>query len=849
MGAAVLAACWQSCAVERSRTLSIIITLFRGGATDCGADSALALPWERVPEFYRAAAEGAPGLAKSKAGYAIFCELRPSTRADLLAILEQRDHIDQDEIDRAARCGYRNYEHVVAVTALGVDYDENPAAQPDWRPEAWPCGVFAHSSHNWAPALEVVEGDTRGPLKWRCILPLSRAISVDEERRLRPVVQGLLPQYAVVRAPHQPAYMPTCPAGSAVQFASVEGLPLDVDALLARAASVPARMRPDVGVIPTSSKQLADRDGEVVALLSRVWADDWSSHRAFGALGGMLRREGVSPERAGAIAEALAEATCSQHADPAGRVCDESCPLGVPMLKEMLALDVGGKIAALAGGRMSVAGLVAVEIDKVERILRETTETPEVAAARKNRSEDVGPPPRAAVLTSDAEAGEADHVNDAVAVREMLEKRWEFRFNARRPNPYEYRERKLGAVWDAWSDDQTRREVERAGRLGVCGVAKGGRARNPTKMLVGDAVAVAAARTVFDPVLEYLRTLAPWDGVSRLDTLLVDHFGSEDTLLTRAAARVMMLGAVRRAHQPGCKFDICVVLMGAQGARKSGGLKALFGGSALGDAKCEEFYDDPPIDLDKPADAAKQVGAWCTEWSELDKLAKYLQAKVKAFITTQSDTVRLPYAHAPSPIPRRGIIVGTINTQEGDDSVQFLTDPTGNRRYLAAYIGATQARPVDIERLLSAREQLWAEAVARVGEDYASWLSPAEEAAQKAANAELVQEDDWEALVAHWIDKGAPGEQRLTTKTCIQTHEHTSADGVLAAPWQALLIADVLQHALGVDLRRISMVEQRRAGTVLRKLGWVRTRAHLGDGRVRCWGRIPPQVPKAGLEN
>lgn len=51
-----------------------------------------------------------------------------------------------------------------------------------------------------------------------------------------------------------------------------------------------------------------------------------------------------------------------------------------------------------------------------------------------------------------------------------------------------------------------------------------------------------------------------WDGVKRLDTILIDHLGAEDTPFNRAVGAKTMIGAVARIMMPGCKMRTVLVL-------------------------------------------------------------------------------------------------------------------------------------------------------------------------------------------------------------------------------------------------------------------------------------------------
>lgn len=74
----------------------------------------------------------------------------------------------------------------------------------------------------------------------------------------------------------------------------------------------------------------------------------------------------------------------------------------------------------------------------------------------------------------------------------------------------------------------------------------------------------AAEANAYHPVREYLDKLR-WDGVARLDTMLVRWMGAEDTPYTRAVTRKWMTAGVARIYEPGRKFDQMLMLVGPQG--------------------------------------------------------------------------------------------------------------------------------------------------------------------------------------------------------------------------------------------------------------------------------------------
>lgn len=213
-------------------------TYFEGGKTD--VFPAREEAWPDIRATLTEHADQAPGLEKGAAGFVIFCVLKPGTDITVATLNLQRAKEDKRALsyseERCVRAhGYRNYAHVAEVTAFGIDYDEHPEETPNWDPAVWPCDVYAHSTHNYDP-------QTR-PGKWRVILPLAVPLPIEKELAVRKVLQQYLPRGAILRAPHQPAFLPTCPAGGRVEVVHVKQT--DVPAAL------DWRLLPDLDAAPT----------------------------------------------------------------------------------------------------------------------------------------------------------------------------------------------------------------------------------------------------------------------------------------------------------------------------------------------------------------------------------------------------------------------------------------------------------------------------------------------------------------------------------------------------------------------------------------------------------------------
>lgn len=209
---------------------------------------------------------------------------------------------------------------------------------------------------------------------------------------------------------------------------------------------------------------------------------------------------------------------------------------------------------------------------------------------------------------------------------------------------------------------------------------------------ISDALTVIACDNAFDPVRDWLDGIPEWDGVNRLDTWLIDHFGaSGDPEYLGQVFRKWLTAMVMRIYRPGAKFDWMPIFEGAQGVGKSS-----FGRVLVGD---EYFLDWLPNLGDKDAALGLQ-GMWAVEMGELSQFRKNELEIIKAFLTRTVDKFRPPHGKKLIESPRRCVFFGTTNKSE------YLRDDSGNRRFKPVKVGK-----LDFECLRADRMQLFAEAL------------------------------------------------------------------------------------------------------------------------------------------
>lgn len=255
------------------------------------------------------------------------------------------------------------------------------------------------------------------------------------------------------------------------------------------------------------------------------------------------------------------------------------------------------------------------------------------------------------------------------------------------------------------------------------------------------ALTTVANKRRFHPIEDYLQELPEWDGQERVERLLVDYLGADDTVFNREAIRKVLLAAIARTYHPGIKFDYMLVLNGPQGIGKSTFFGRLFKG----------FLSDSltMLDMRDKTGSEKLQGYWALEVAEMAGMRKADIECVKSFISRQEDIYRPAYGRVVEKHPRRCVIVGSTNSSTG-----FLRDISGNRRFWPVKCSGGKLKPWNLtdEEL----DQVWAEAMAAYNNGESLLLSKeAEELAAKEQR-EAIEEDPRMAQVVEYLEKPLP---------------------------------------------------------------------------------------------
>lgn len=303
-----------------------------------------------------------------------------------------------------------------------------------------------------------------------------------------------------------------------------------------------------------------------------------------------------------------------------------------------------------------------------------------------------------------------------------------------------------------------------------------------SKDMVRDAVSFVARNNPIDSAQEWLNALQ-WDGVSRLHRFHVDALLLPDTEFHHAVSMYLWTALAGRVLEPGCKADMVPILIGSQGMRKSTFVEKL--------APNEEMF--VAVSLGDRDDNLSRItrGKLVAEWDELRGLQSKDEEAIKGWVTRRFDEWIPKFKEFSTSQARRFIVLGTSNP------AQILNDPTGNRRWLPLFL----ERPLDIDYLVSHRNQLWAEARETFKRTGVQWQRA--ELLSKDAQRKASVRDVWVDPVYNWLET-----------QCFK-------DG-----WSA---SEILHAALDVQRQNQTRASQERLRRVMVYLGWEEK-----DGKWYC---------------
>jgi putative DNA primase/helicase len=321
-------------------------------------------------------------------------------------------------------------------------------------------------------------------------------------------------------------------------------------------------------------------------------------------------------------------------------------------------------------------------------------------------------------------------------------------------------------------------------------------------MKIDDSIALEFQKQSYHPVKDYLKALK-WDGVERVDRLLIDYFGTADNAYTRESIRKMLVGSVARIFVPGIKFDLSMVIVGPQGCFKSSFIKILGG----------DWYSDTFMTV-HGKEAFEQIqGVWLMEIAELSGFRKADAEAVKHFLTKQEDSFRAAYGRTIETLKRQTTFWPTSNKKE------IFNDPTGNRRFIPNEVIVSDVLKHVIDDLPVERDQIWAEAVALFKKGEPLYLSYEAEAIAKVERSNHSETDERLGLVERYLEARLPEDWK--DRDVYDRQNYLQQDTSEGEQRQFVCMAEIWCECLGKAKEDMSRYNTREINDIMKGLdGW-----------------------------
>jgi predicted P-loop ATPase len=315
--------------------------------------------------------------------------------------------------------------------------------------------------------------------------------------------------------------------------------------------------------------------------------------------------------------------------------------------------------------------------------------------------------------------------------------------------------------------------------------------------MMRDVVRRVSELNMFDTAIEWIESLPAWDGVPRAKRFMVDYMGAQESEYNIAVGEYMWTALAGRVLEPGCKADAAPIFVGEQYVGKSYAVASMVPDARM---STEIRLDDNEDNLSR-----KMRGKLIAEFAELRGLHTKELEGIKAFVSRQYEEWVPKYMEFATVYPRRLLFIGTSNKDE------LFSDETGNRRWFPVKV--TRG---DCEAIKRDRSQLWAEGVFMFRKEGVQRYYEKANCLAKNTRDEFMIGDVWEEKINQYL------------------HEE-DADGVVNLTRDFLRTGNILQVALGIDIRHMKKLDEMRVGKILRKFGYNQVRKCINGQQTRVW--------------
>jgi predicted P-loop ATPase len=321
--------------------------------------------------------------------------------------------------------------------------------------------------------------------------------------------------------------------------------------------------------------------------------------------------------------------------------------------------------------------------------------------------------------------------------------------------------------------------------------------KNVPKAKVEDAILSCAMSDTRSAPSEWLNSLE-WDKTPRLHTLFTEYIKSTmDPEYLEAVSKNFLVSMVARIERPGCQVDNMVVLE----SRKQGTLKT----SALRVLAGDDWYSSMTSRIGTKGFLEEIRGKWLIEMEELKCFKGAGTEEQKQAISSRSDTFRVSYGRHSADFKRQCVFVGTTNKDD------YIDDDSGSRRFWPIKVDS-----IDLPKLKQDREQLFAEAMELLANNYKYWVVP-EEAQQRytdSRNIAISSRHPWHDVIEDFT----------------YSLKDTTRDGWLTSN-------SILEDVLDIPLKDRKRSHTLTVTKVLKALGYANSVKRVGERVYKVWSR------------
>jgi predicted P-loop ATPase len=312
-----------------------------------------------------------------------------------------------------------------------------------------------------------------------------------------------------------------------------------------------------------------------------------------------------------------------------------------------------------------------------------------------------------------------------VLIRDYLEKKYDFRFNAVAID-LEYKPLKA-TVWETLNPSDLECELFLEGFTGF-------------EKQLSALLKSSSFVPVYDPIRNYFETLPPWDQQTDYISQYASYVRTTDQPFFLEQFKKMMVRMIAQAYNTISFNKQCLTFYSNQNDGKT-----YFFENMLKDTPLERYSKKNPDVEGKEAKRALAEN-FLVNFDELAGFSKQEVSKIKAFFSESQIKVRLPYDKKDSVMMRKASFVGSTNKRE------FLVDETGNVRWLVFEVlsinhdngGPNGYRAVDINNV-------WAQAFFLFQGGYPVQLSPEELKHSETNNEKYARTTtEYELLISHF---------------------------------------------------------------------------------------------------